>query len=78
MSTALEAREILSILSPDGTADASLDPNLPDATRLWALLQQIGGGTWAGCVYDVNAVEKVIAAGLDALKPAGSGKERNL
>ena len=34
------------------------DPNLPDDTRLWALLQQIGGGTWGGCVYDVNEVEK--------------------
>jgi putative YjhG/YagF family dehydratase len=34
------------------------DPHLPDDTRLWALLQQIGGGTWGGCVYDVNEVEK--------------------
>ncbi len=31
---------------------------LPDDTRLWAELQRIGGGTWAGCVYDV---EKIIA-----------------
>ncbi|MCH7989687.1 MAG: dihydroxy-acid dehydratase, partial [Planctomycetes bacterium] len=34
------------------------DPNLPDDTRLWALLQQIGGGIWGGCVYDVDEVEK--------------------
>jgi putative YjhG/YagF family dehydratase len=34
------------------------DPDLPDDTRLWALLQQIGGGTWGGCVYDVNELEK--------------------
>ena len=43
------------------------DPDLPDDTRLWALLQQVSGGTWGGCVYDVNAIEKVIHAGLAAL-----------
>jgi dihydroxyacid dehydratase/phosphogluconate dehydratase len=32
---------------------------LPDDTRLWAALQQAGGGTWAGCVYDP---ERIIAA----------------
>jgi dihydroxyacid dehydratase/phosphogluconate dehydratase len=30
--------------------------NLPDDTRLWAALQQTSGGTWGGCVYDVDAV----------------------
>lgn len=34
-------------------------PALPDDTRLWAALQQVGGGTWGGCVYDP---EKIIAA----------------
>jgi putative YjhG/YagF family dehydratase len=32
------------------------DPRLPDDTRLWAALQQVGGGTWGGCVYDVDAI----------------------
>ena len=36
--------------------DLAPDANLPDDTRLWALLQQAGGGTWGGCVYDVNAL----------------------
>lgn len=31
-------------------------PALPDDTRLWAALQQAGGGTWGGCVYDADAV----------------------
>ncbi len=31
-------------------------PDLPDDTRLWAALQAVGGGTWGGCVYDVNAI----------------------
>jgi xylonate dehydratase len=37
-------------------ADLSPDPDLPDDTRLWAALQQAGGGTWGGCVYDVDAI----------------------
>ena len=32
------------------------DPRLPDDTRLWAALQAAGGGTWAGCVYDSEAI----------------------
>ena len=31
-------------------------PKLPDDTRLWAALQQASGGTWGGCVYDVDAI----------------------
>ncbi len=37
------------------------DPDLPADTRLWALLQQASGGTWAGCVYDVEAIERRLA-----------------
>lgn len=40
------------------------DPNLPAETRLWALLQRAGGGTWAGCVYDVDKVAAALEAGL--------------
>ena len=36
--------------------DLSPDPELPPETRLWAALQQAGGGTWGGCVYDVEAI----------------------
>jgi hypothetical protein len=39
-------------------ADLAPHPALPDDTRLWAELQRIGGGTWAGCVYDT---EKILA-----------------
>jgi putative YjhG/YagF family dehydratase len=41
-------------------------PDLPDDTRLWAALQAASGGTWAGCVYDVDRIIEVITAGLDA------------
>ncbi len=43
------------------------DPDLPDDTRLWALLQHVSGGTWGGCVYDVDRIEEVLRAGLKAL-----------
>jgi dihydroxyacid dehydratase/phosphogluconate dehydratase len=36
--------------------DLSADPDIADDTRLWAALQQAGGGTWGGCVYDVDAI----------------------
>jgi dihydroxyacid dehydratase/phosphogluconate dehydratase len=47
-SKILEARS----LHPD------LEPNqdLPDDTRLWAALQNVSGGTWGGCVYDVDKI----------------------
>ena len=36
--------------------DLAADPGLPADTRLWAALQAVSGGTWGGCVYDVDAV----------------------
>ena len=40
--------------------DLGPDPDLPPDTRLWAALQAAGGGTWGGCVYDVEAIEKAL------------------
>ena len=42
-------------------------PQLPDDTRLWAALQQASGGTWGGCVYDVDRIVEVLKAGMEAL-----------
>jgi putative YjhG/YagF family dehydratase len=41
-----------------------LEPHqqLPDDTRLWAALQRASGGTWAGCVYDVDKIVKALNA----------------
>jgi putative YjhG/YagF family dehydratase len=36
--------------------DLASHPLLPDDTRLWAALQQASGGTWGGCVYDVDQI----------------------
>jgi hypothetical protein len=40
---------------------------LPDDTRLWAALQRVSGGTWAGCVFDVDRIVEVLHAGVRAL-----------
>jgi hypothetical protein len=42
-------------------------PDLPADTRLWAALQRASGGVWAGCIYDVDNIIKVIDAGLSTL-----------
>jgi dihydroxyacid dehydratase/phosphogluconate dehydratase len=41
---------------------------LPADTRLWAALQRASGGTWAGCVYDVDR----IVAALDRAAAAST------
>ncbi len=43
--------------------DLAADPDLSPDTKLWAALQQVGGGTWGGCVYDADAI-------ATALRPA--------
>jgi len=48
--------------------DLAPDASLPEDTRLWALLQQAGGGTWGGCVYDVDAIAAALGR---APRPAG-------
>jgi xylonate dehydratase len=42
--------------------DLAPDAKLPDDTRLWAALQQAGGGAWGGCVYDVDAIVAALSA----------------
>ena len=43
------------------------DPGLPDDTRLWAALQEVSGGIWGGCVYDVDRILQVLEAGKRTL-----------
>ncbi len=59
--TSLQATDLLKLrpVHPELKADH----RLPDDTRLWAALQQIGGGTWGGCVYDVDAIVKALERG---------------
>lgn len=59
--TSSQAAELLSArpVHPELKADH----RLPDDTRLWAALQQVGGGTWGGCVYDVDEIIKTLERG---------------
>jgi putative YjhG/YagF family dehydratase len=40
------------------------DERVPTDTRLWAALQDASGGSWAGCVYDVERITKLLELGL--------------
>jgi len=64
----LEAGEASQLLA-DRPAHPGLraHADLPDDTRLWAALQAASGGPWAGCVYDVDRIIKIINAGLPAI-----------
>ena len=52
--SAAEASELLRSRPPHPVLQPH--PSLPADTRLWAALQQVSGGTWGGCVYDVNEI----------------------
>jgi len=57
-----EGARVLARRSP--RPDLAPDPQLPADTRLWAALQRVGGGTWGGCVYDVDAIVEALERGL--------------
>jgi putative YjhG/YagF family dehydratase len=40
----------------------SADPEIHDDTRLWAALQAASGGTWGGCVFDVDTIIQKLQA----------------
>jgi putative YjhG/YagF family dehydratase len=48
--------------------DLTPDPALPDDTRLWAALQSASGGTWGGCVYDVDQIIAALDRGTAGVK----------
>ncbi|OYP37740.1 YjhG/YagF family D-xylonate dehydratase [Rhodopirellula sp. MGV] len=53
----------------------AVEKDIPDDTRLWAALQQVGGGAWGGCVYDVDEIVETLRAGMEAR--AASAKQPN-
>jgi len=69
----LESEALLQSRTPH--PDLAPDIGLPDDTRLWAALQQVGGGTWGGCVYDVDEIIETLRLGTkakQALKDSGN------
>jgi putative YjhG/YagF family dehydratase len=49
-----EGARVLAARAP--RPDLAPHPALPADTRLWAALQQASGGTWGGCVFDVESI----------------------
>ena len=47
--------------------DLTPHPSLPDDSRLWAALQHASGGTWGGCVFDVDEIVRALDAGREVL-----------
>lgn len=68
-------RRLLAQRSP--RPDLAPHPDLPDDTRLWAALQACSGGTWRGCVYDVDSIVAALEAAsrLPAPRPPGPAPE---
>jgi putative YjhG/YagF family dehydratase len=48
-------------------SDLQPHPNLPGDTHLWSAMQDLGGGTWGGCVFDVDAIVGALKAGKKAV-----------
>ncbi|MEZ4860716.1 MAG: YjhG/YagF family D-xylonate dehydratase [Caldilineaceae bacterium] len=65
-----EGAQVLAARSPHPHLMA--DERLPDDTRLWAALQNASGGTWGGCVYDVDRIIELLEAGKKALAANGN------
>jgi hypothetical protein len=53
-------------------SDLAAHALLPADTRLWAALQRAGGGTWKGCVYDVDRIVSALEAGREARAKPGA------
>lgn len=67
-SGALSAEEACLLLGRR-TAHAELEPHpsLPDDTKLWAILQAASGGTWGGCVYDLDSIESRLRSSAESV-----------
>lgn len=63
--TPVEGSAVLARRTPH--PELAANPLLPDDTRLWAALQAASGGTWRGCVYDVERIIETLEAGMKAL-----------
>ncbi len=63
-----QALELLVSRTPH--PDLRPNPGLPADTRLWAALQQAGGGIWRGAVYDVDRIVAALQSAPTAARGA--------
>ena len=68
-----QGAEVLAARAPH--PDLGPDPDLPADTRLWAALQNASGGTWGGCVYDVDAIVNFLDIGQAVRANGGASRE---
>ncbi|MGG7446160.1 YjhG/YagF family D-xylonate dehydratase [Kosakonia oryzendophytica] len=63
----LPSREEASVIlnARSSHPDLMPDPELPDDTRLWAMLQAVSGGTWRGCIYDVDKINEALRGAIN-------------
>ena len=66
---AVEGARVLS--ERESRDDLAPHPDMPDDTRLWAALQACSGGTWNGCVYDVEAITAALGRAAREAAPTG-------
>lgn len=59
--TVEEAAEMLA--GRERHPELAAHPELPEDTKLWAVLQAASGGTWGGCVYDAEAIAARLGGG---------------
>ena len=52
--------EVEELRSRDAHPSLRHHPDLSNDTRIWAALQNLSGGSWGGCVYDVDSILKAI------------------
>jgi len=52
--------------------DLKPDPRVPPATHLWAALQAASGGSWGGCVFDVDRIRHLLDLGARAEEIRGT------
>jgi putative YjhG/YagF family dehydratase len=52
--------------------DLKPDPRVPADTHLWAALQAASGGSWGGCVFDVDRIRHLLDLGARAEENRGT------
>jgi len=52
--------------------DLKPDPRVPPDTHLWAALQAASGGSWGGCVFDVDRIRHLLDLGARAEENRGT------
>jgi len=52
--------------------DLKPDPRVPPDTHLWAALQAASGGSWGGCVFDVDRIRHLLDLGARAEEIRGT------